>query len=249
MFTEIQEHFPEKCQTIDPDKWDNIYVVGDVHGCSEEFRELIQLIDLQDTELLVTVGDVIRKGPDNAGALNIVRNNPNILSVLGNNEVKFLAGRKSPDGLNEDDKKFIDTWPLVITWPGNAVVHGGFDPDRKVEKHSVHDVVNMRSPKKNNNYDTPFWFDEFDGDIRFFFGHTVTNQPIHQDNAVAIDTGCVYGGKLTAYDTNRDHFISVDAKKVYEARDASKYADNLRKTGSAPARLAQSEDVKSKASV
>lgn len=239
MNQKILKHFYKKSLVIDPDSWDNIYIAGDVHGCSEEFLELIKLIDLKNTELLIMVGDIIRKGPDSAGALKIVRDNSNILSVLGNNEVKYLAGEKSVSGLDDRDREFIHSWPLVIMWPGNAVVHGGFDPHQRVEDHSVRDVVNVRSPKRNDNYDTPFWFDEYEGDTCLFFGHTVTNEPIHQRNAVALDTGCVYGGKITAYDTNQEQFYSVDAKKVYEPRDESKYADTQRKQNISPKKIGE----------
>lgn len=232
MHERLQEQFPDKCMKIDPSNWTNIYVVGDVHGCSDEFFELIDLLNLRSSELLICVGDVIRKGPDSAGTVETIRNHTNILSVLGNSEAKYLRGEKTLPDLNENDREFIDTWPLVITWPDNAVVHGGFNPDDDLSSHSHKDVLNMRSPKNNNNYETPFWFDEFDETIRVFFGHTVTHQPIKQENAVALDTGCVYGGKLTAYDTNNDKFYSCAAKHTYVPRDESKYADTTRKKSS-----------------
>jgi len=244
---ELKEHFSDNIRTIDPDNWSNIYVVGDVHGCSEEFMELIDYIGLQDCELLICVGDIIRKGPDSAGALEIVRNNHNILSVLGNGEVKYLAGEVNVNNLDDSHHKFIKSWPLIITWPGNAVVHGGFDPEQDIEDHSVRDVVNMRSPRNDNHYQTPFWFDEFEDDTRVFFGHTVTHEPIRQDNAVALDTGCVYGGKLTAYDTQQDDFVNVDAKKVYLSRDENMYADtqriNSQPTASVSARASSSSSL------
>lgn len=225
---ELQDHFSDHVQTIDPTNWTNIYVFGDVHGCTREFIELIEFIGLQDSELMICVGDIIRKGPDSSGAVEIVRNHHNILSVLGNGEVKYLAGELTVHGLDVSHREFIASWPLIITWPGSAVVHGGFDPEQDIRDHTVRDIVNMRSPKNNNQYDTPFWFDEFEDDTRVFFGHTVTHDPICKDNAVALDTGCVYGGKLTAYDTARDHFVHVDAKKEYVPRDEKMYADTQR---------------------
>ncbi|MFB6346988.1 MAG: serine/threonine protein phosphatase, partial [bacterium] len=63
-------------------------------------------------------------------------------------------------------------------------------------------------------------------------GHTATQEPIHQPNAIALDTGCVYGGSLTAYDTNNDQFISVPARETYEPRKDHKYADTTRRNNS-----------------
>jgi serine/threonine protein phosphatase 1 len=225
MIEKLSDHFGDDLLQIDPDNWENIYVIGDVHGCAEEFLDLIKRINLRNTELLICAGDVIRKGPDSSGAVNIVRNNTNILSVKGNGEVKYLNGEKTVEELDASQREYIESWPLIIAWPGHAVVHGGFNPNRPIAEHSVRDIVNMRAPKNNNNYETPFWFDEFDRDTRVFFGHTATREPIKLSNAVALDTGCVYGGELTAYDTNEDRFHSVEARKDYEPRNDHKYAD------------------------
>lgn len=228
MIETIEKVFPDQHQSVDRTQWDNIYVVGDVHGCVEEFEELIELIDLSSDELLVCVGDLIRKGPDSAGAVEIVERRDNVISVLGNGEFDYLNGDKTAPGLSEKHREMISGWPLIVTWSGNIVVHGGFDPDKPLEEHTADDIVNMRAPKKNNNYETPFWFDEFDREERVFFGHTATNKPIHQANAVALDTGCVYGGELTAFDTESNAFITVSSRKTYEPREDHKYADTTR---------------------
>lgn len=228
MFGEIEEHFDDQFRQINPEDWENIYVVGDVHGCAREFLELIKTIDLKPSELLICVGDLIRKGPDSPGAINIVRNRSNVMSVLGNGEFDYLRGDKEAPKLEDCHQEFIETWPLIIGWPSNLVVHGGFDPNKSIEEHTSSDIVNMRAPKRDNSYETPFWFDEYDKDLRVFFGHTATNQPIHQTNAVALDTGCVYGGELTAFDTSNDRFISVPARETYVPRKDHKYADSTR---------------------
>lgn len=227
MQTEIDENFHETHREIDTDQWENIYVVGDVHGCTEEFRELIEKINLKPDELLVCVGDLIRKGPDTVGAVEIVRNHDNIISVLGNGEFDFLRSEKSAPSLTELHREFIESWPLVISWPGNLVIHGGIDPERRIAEHDAEDIVNMRSPKNNNSYESPFWFEEYDRSTRIFFGHTATRDPIFTGNAVGLDTGCVYGGKLTAYDTSSKSFMDVPARRTYESRRESKYADQV----------------------
>jgi serine/threonine protein phosphatase 1 len=231
MLTKLREYFSDQFQFINSDHWENIYVVGDVHGCAREFLELIKTIELQDSELLVCVGDLIRKGPDSAGAVNIVRNRSNVRAVLGNGEFDYLRGDKKAPGLEDCHREFIETWPLIVGWAGSLVVHGGFDPNKSIEEHTASDIVNMRAPKQDNNYETPFWFDEYNEDLRVFFGHTATNQPIHLPNAVALDTGCVYGGELTAFDTKNERLISVSARETYEPRKDQKYADTTRENG------------------
>ena len=67
-------------------------------------------------------------------------------------------------------------------------------------------------------YDGPFWFEQYEGPSRVFFGHTVLDEPVVSDHAVGLDTGCVYGGALTAYDLKCDELVSVPAEREYQAR-------------------------------
>jgi serine/threonine protein phosphatase 1 len=52
-----------------------------------------------------------------------------------------------------------------------------------------------------------------------FFGHTVLSGPFATPYAVGLDTGCVHGRGLTAYDCGRDKFVTVDSTE-YEPRSA-----------------------------
>ena len=79
----------------------------------------------------------------------------------------------------------------------------------------------MRSPH-GNGYDGPFWYDNYDGQYRVFFGHTVHDSPIEREHAVGLDTGCVYGGMLTAYDHRHEEYITVDQTTTHQERDDSK---------------------------
>jgi len=62
----------------------------------------------------------------------------------------------------------------------------------------------------------------YDGPARVFFGHTVFDEPRVSDTAVGLDTGCVYGGSLTAYEYWSDDLVSVPAEETYQSRAASK---------------------------
>ena len=54
---------------VDAEKWRNVYVIGDVHGCLAELETLVDRIDPAADELLAFVGDLMRKGPDSAGVV------------------------------------------------------------------------------------------------------------------------------------------------------------------------------------
>ncbi|KTG09202.1 metallophosphoesterase [Haloprofundus marisrubri] len=207
---------------VDADEWANIYVVGDVHGCLDELDALLARLDPGDDELVVFVGDLIRKGPDNGGVVRRVREMPNLVTIRGNNEEKVIRGEKDPDGLDDSDVEWMRSLPVAISWEGALVVHGGVDPRKPLSEHSVDDLQNTRSLVPGGSYDPPYWFEEYEGPERVFFGHTVLDSAVHREYAVGLDTGCVYGGKLTAIDCSRDALISVDLGRTVQSRKDSK---------------------------
>ncbi|WP_162224438.1 metallophosphoesterase [Halorussus amylolyticus] len=206
---------------IDADAWDDIYVVGDVHGCRVELEALLDRLDVTDDDLVVFVGDLIRKGPDTEGVLELVRANSNLVSVRGNNEAKLLRGETGLD-LSADLEAFVADLPVAISWDGGLVVHGGIDPRRELADHDVTDLLNMRAPHADDEYEGPLWYDEYDGPTTVFCGHTVHGRPTERDHAVALDTGCVHGGALTAYDWHAEEFVTVPAREQYLDRSDDK---------------------------
>jgi len=207
---------------LDADAWDDIYVVGDVHGCLRELQRLVDRLDPTEDDLVVFVGDLVRKGPDSAGVIEFVRSRPNFVTVRGNNEEKLLRGEKSLDSLSDDDLRWIAELPVAIHWDGALVVHAGVDPRKSIVEHTVDDFENVRE-LGDGDYEPPFWYDEYAGDHRVFFGHTPLSAPVVREHAVGLDTGCVYGGELTAYDLRGDRFVSVAPDRTVQERPARKF--------------------------
>jgi serine/threonine protein phosphatase 1 len=208
---------------LDVDDWDEIYLIGDVHGCRRELEALLERLDPAPEDLLLFVGDLVRKGPDSAGVVELVRSMPNAYSVRGNNEDKLIHGRKELDGV--DPEGYIADLPVAISFDGALVVHGGVDPRRDLAEHDLQDLLTYRAIPPENGYDGPFWWESYDGPARVFFGHTVLKAPVVTDHAVGLDTGCVYGGSLTAYDLHADEFVSVPAFETYQQRPDRKFLD------------------------
>lgn len=186
--------------------WENVYVVGDVHGCFEPLEALLAKLDPGRRELVVFVGDLVRKGPDSKGVIDLIRSNRNLVSVLGNNERKLLRGRDQIADFGSAEYAFMRSLPTVVSWAGGMVVHGGVDPAKLPAEHSRDELLTKRTADEGES----FWFDEYEGPPRVYFGHTAFQTPLESEWAVGLDTGCVYGGELTAYDVRRERFVSVD---------------------------------------
>ncbi|GAB6863003.1 metallophosphoesterase family protein [Haloplanus litoreus] len=207
---------------VDADAWTNVYVVGDVHGCLTELEGLLGRLDPDDDELVVFVGDLVRKGPDSAGVIDLVRSRPNYQTVRGNNEEKLLRGETELDELDDDDLNWIADRPVAISWEGALVVHAGVDPRKPLVQHTVDDFETIRE-LGDGDYEPPFWYDAYGGDTRVFFGHTPLDAPVVREGAVGLDTGCVYGGELTAYDWAEDRFLSLAPARTVQERPARKF--------------------------
>ena len=63
-----------------------IYVMSDLHGCFDKYKEMLSLIDLVPRDTLYVLGDVIDRGPDGIKILQDMMFQPNVFPLLGNHE-------------------------------------------------------------------------------------------------------------------------------------------------------------------
>lgn len=214
---DLPEEFSHR--RIDAESREDVWVIGDVHGCATELERLLDRIDPSPDDLLVFVGDLVRKGPDGHRVLELVRERSNAVSVLGNNEAKILRGDATDPTLDADDRAYLETLPLAVSFGDDVVVHGGIDPRRPLGEHTPEHLLTTRSMTSSGGYDGPFWFEPYDGPHRVFFGHTVVDAVLECGHAVGLDTGCVYGGALSAYRTNTGDVVSVPSTQEEWVRD------------------------------
>jgi serine/threonine protein phosphatase 1 len=219
---DVSETVAHQHWRFDAAERETVYVVGDVHGCIDELRTLWEKLDPGADDMVVFVGDLVRKGPASAAVVEFVRSRDNAVSVRGNNEAKILRGEVGGDPF-DSLRDTIASFPLVVSWGDAMAVHGGVDPTRPLESHDPRDLQEMRAVPPGNGYEGPFWFERYDGPPRVFFGHTVLEEPVVRSGAVGLDTGCVYGGALTAYDCTNDELVTVPVDDPYQHRPAKKF--------------------------
>ena len=66
------------------------YVMSDIHGMAELFERMLEKIGFCGEDTLYILGDMIDRGPDPAGVLDLVRQHPNITALRGNHEDGFV---------------------------------------------------------------------------------------------------------------------------------------------------------------
>ena len=219
----FDEPITEHHWRFDPADHDDIYLVGDVHGSIDQLERLWDRLDPSGDDLVVFVGDLVRKGPASVEVAEFVAESPHAVSVRGNNETKLLRGTVDTAPF-EPILETVAELPLVVSFGDTVVVHGGLHPEWTPAAHDPDDVLEMRSVPRGNGYDGPFWFEIHDGPPRVFFGHTVLEEPYVSDGAVGLDTGCVYGGELTAYDWHTGELFSVPGTE-HQSRPDRKFLD------------------------
>lgn len=204
-----------------------LIIYGDIHGCYDKFTHLRKKMNPQKGDIEVCVGDIITKGNNSIKTLRYIQKH-NIQSVLGNHEdkiIRYLEHEKlkneNPVTLDEDEQNivkdlnskdidFLINMPLFIKFKNITVIHGGLHNSynlNKLSKKEKSKILRMRYLDKDHNFiafgkerdDSIFWADVYNGNQGFVvYGHQWFNEVKTNKYSLGIDTGCIYGNKLSA---------------------------------------------------
>lgn len=190
------------------------------------------------------LGDFCDRGDRNTDVLKLVIsmvNSGNALAVVGNHDVKlvkYLRGRKVQlthglektveeiNSCSDDFRKevcgfldglishyVLDSGRLVIAHAGIKEKYIGRGSGRIREFCLYGDVTG-----ENDEYGLPVrldWTEDYTGNALVVYGHTAVSEVRYSNNTYCIDTGCVFGGKLSALRYPEREIVSVDAEKMY----------------------------------
>lgn len=247
-------------------------IIGDVHGCLDEFRMLVGCVGYrQGVDRLIVAGDLCDRGYDSAG---VIRHAMKIgaEAVQGNHDAKLLRRRKhmlkadinpnyrnpmypDPDQentinqLGDIEIAWLEGLPYYIDLPeyNAVVVHAGFAPGVPLHMQTketmtmvrfihpeTHHMMALEMPGFRQPTGSVFWADLWDDTRDVIFGHNVVGREgiyvwkgTKGAACYGIDTGCVFGGHLTAMviagpeDRDRE-VVQVKAAKEYSHYGAGK---------------------------
>ena len=211
------------------------FFIGDVHGCALELELMIKRIHQLDSHPeIIAVGDLINKGPQSIEVLEIVKSQ-HIQCIQGNHEAAFLRIYHTPEDVRTEKEQkfisrfqgkeaawapFISTWPYWLEWDDILCIHAGVDPGVKnLENMNKRTITTIRTwdglgANLDNPLDKP-WFETIQWPKKIVFGHWAMRGLVNEFNVVGLDTGCVYGGQLTAWCPETNEFIQIQAQKQY----------------------------------
>ncbi|MBS4188899.1 bis(5'-nucleosyl)-tetraphosphatase PrpE [Bacillus sp. FJAT-49705] len=232
-------------------------IIGDIHGCFDEFQELTILLGYdwkkgypihQDTRKLAFVGDLTDRGPQSLKVTEIVwklvkeslayyvpGNHCNKLYrfFLGN-KVKLTHGLETTaaeyDSLDEKSKQTIRK--NFMNLYENASLYEVLDDGKLVIAHAGirQDYIGQHSAKvktfvlygditgEKNPDGSPVrrdWAKQYNGDAVIVYGHTPVEEVRIVNNTYNIDTGAVFGNKLTALKYPEMEFVSVSSSMPF----------------------------------
>jgi predicted phosphodiesterase len=218
--------------------------IGDVHGCAIELEELLSACAYASGDTVVLVGDLVAKGPDSLGVLKLVRE-IGARAVRGNHDHAVLrwrdaiaAGTAPARGTHHlavarafhaADWQLLGALPFWLALPehNTLVVHGGVVPGIPLEQQPPDLLMNLRTLRADGTGsrradEGELWGARWQGPEFVVFGHHATAGLQRHPHAIGIDTGCVYGGRLSAYVLPEARVISVPAREVYAPIDVDR---------------------------
>lgn len=224
-------------------------IIGDVHGCADELARLLKIIQAGPGDRLIQLGDLINKGPDSPGCIALAREH-RLTCLIGNHEDRLIRARNAgthPSALKPDDAITLAAITQAADWAWLAAlsdwvsldaeaavcVHGGFLPGTdqpwSEQPRSITSQIQVLAPgdrpgKRSDWPDSPAWADFWTGPPTIYYGHTPRPEPYPSPWALGLDTGCVYGGRLTALVLPEQRLVTVQAARVYSPGNGDLYA-------------------------
>ncbi len=214
-------------------KTEGYIAIGDIHGCVETLKTLLQRLDddYGASREYVFLGDYVDRGPSSKEVIDTLiefSQDHTCHFIRGNHDQMFLTYYQDNtyyEYLNHggaytlesyyascpDQKvpykhlKFLITTKLFHEAEHWVFVHGGLPPNMTVaEALADEDVYNSFLWTRDH-----LESEDNEWEKTVVFGHTPVRQPIEKDNMIGIDTGCVYEqfGKLTAVILPEKEFV------------------------------------------
>jgi protein phosphatase len=194
----------------------------------------------------IFLGDLVDRGPDTPGVLRLVMGMVaagDALCVPGNHEhklVRAMRGRAvqvshglaesleqlaaEPTSFRSEAENFLDGLISHYVLDGGKLVvaHAGLleryqgRTSRRVREFCLYG----QTTGETDEYGLPVrfpWAQEYRGRAVVLYGHTPVPEPEWINNTLCLDTGCVFGGRLTALRYPEREMVSVPAGAVYYA--------------------------------
>ncbi len=210
-----------------------IFAVGDIHGCYDKLVALMKTLPWkkENGDLLLFIGDYIDRGPNSRDVVQFLvelkKQGGDLVFLKGNHEKMLMdyyihqkdqmlyvanggaetiasyveggIGRKA-FVLPEDHLEFLLGLKLYYETEDYIFVHAGLRDEIPLTQQSEEDLLWIREE---------FIYSMYEWGKRVIFGHTALETPFVTPGKIGIDTGAVYGNRLTAVELPKMRFYQA----------------------------------------
>lgn len=214
------------------------YVIGDIHGCLDELSSLLEALPLKPADRVVFLGDYVDRGPDSKGVLSYLidwqqQSSQELIFLKGNHEDMFLSylGLKGNYGemflfngggatlasyglsqrtdareailerISPSHLEFLRELRISYVMEPFLCVHAGIHPARPLDQQVEEEVLWIRDEFILNRHSLPY---------TVLFGHTPQREVFfHLPYKVGLDTGLVYGNKLSCLEVEEKVLFQI----------------------------------------
>jgi serine/threonine protein phosphatase 1 len=202
-------------------------VIGDIHGCYAELLQLVAKVNLTAEDWLISLGDIVDRGPDSVQVYDFLKHRPNTIVLMGNHERKHLYQTLSYSQeivkIQFGDRygEFID-WvrdlPYYHEMESAILVHAAMENGIPIAAQKETVLCGCTAGEKHleKQYGQTYWHQRYTGPKPVIFGHHVVgNEPLRANHAYGIDTGACHGGRLTGLILPTFEMVQVQSPTDY----------------------------------
>jgi serine/threonine protein phosphatase 1 len=210
---------------------EKIFVIGDVHGCLEMLKRLVDKIAWNPAnDRLIFIGDYIDRGENSKGVIDFIltlkEDSPLIQCLIGNHEQMFfdyLSGVDPQSSLLNGGLSTLRSYEEMRRSQDDPLIpssHLDFFSSLltmiELEHYYIvhagfHPNIGIEDQSLNDMIwiREEFIYSDHDFGKVVIFGHTPFNSPLVMKNKIGIDTGAVFGNYLTCLELPEEKFHSV----------------------------------------
>lgn len=206
---------------------ERIIFVGDIQGCFSELMDLLDAVRFNPScDHLICVGDMLNKGPDSLGVAKFLMSESSASCILGNHEWFYLKKGKKKKSFAElraqlgaedrEVKDWLRSLPLFLETDDWLAIHGGLLPGQHPAEMDPETLLTLRELPDGRP-----WHQAILPDKDIVYGHWAVQGLCLSGRTWGLDSGCVYGGQLSALVWPKRRVVSVPAQKVYRVPKVS----------------------------
>jgi len=210
--------------------------IGDIHGCINSLRTLVDFVSPRSDDIIVTLGDYVDRGPDSAAVLDFVIDlgkSHNLVPLRGNHEIMMLDSREKKSWLHAwlgyggdaTLRSYSPSEDVAVSFANVPDAHIDFIeynllPFYECESHFfVHANADASIALADQKEATLYWRkygnpERHCSDKIMVCGHTVQQSglPVSNGNSICIDTWAYGSGWLSCLD--------VGSGTIWQANEA-----------------------------